>query len=246
MKKISIKIIGQGLPLVLVHGWGWNSDIWLPLAAKLAWRFQLFLVDIPCFDKFEDISKQLFPKLPSAAVWLGWSLGGMYAWWAAIHHPERITHLITVASSPKFCGKNNWPGIPVTTLEKFSQTFSNNPQKTLIDFLKLQLRGSEQQDIIFNAFKQPLEKKSSNDIPAFLKGLTLLKETDLRSDLTKITCPNLHIFGQNDTLISTKIIPFINKYTPLSHSVIIKRAGHIPFLTHPGDFIKNLYGFLKL
>ena len=34
--KLFIKSQGQGNPLILLHGWGFNGDIWHDIAARLA------------------------------------------------------------------------------------------------------------------------------------------------------------------------------------------------------------------
>ena len=120
-------------------------------------KFQLFLIDLPGFGKsplltddytFENIISLIFKHVPEKAAWLGWSLGGMIAWWAAIHYPEKVTRLITIASTPKFMSDSNWPGVSEVTLEKFSAALTTNYEKTLQDFLALQLRGSHDPALI--------------------------------------------------------------------------------------------------
>ena len=245
MTKIHVEIIGQGEPLVLVHGWGWHSGIWLPIVAHLQENFQLFLIDLPGFGKspvltsdyhFPAIFELLQPIIPPKAAWLGWSLGGTFAWWLAIHHPERVSSLITVATSPKFVSDPHWPGMAPEILEKFSQSLINNYQKTLEDFLTLQLRGSPQQDDLFQQLHPQLQLPQTA-LPALTGGLKLLHETNLRPQLKKTLCPSLHIFGQYDTLIPMRIIPLIQDELPNGQCEIIKRAGHIPFLTQAEEFL---------
>jgi pimeloyl-[acyl-carrier protein] methyl ester esterase len=151
-----------------------------------------------------------------------------------------VTKLINIASSPKFVADTDWPGVPLSTLEKFSQLLIENYQKTLADFLELQLRGSTQQETLLKTLHQQFSDTPKTALPALLGGLKLLKETDLRPELYKITCPSLHIFGQNDVLIPAAIIPFIIQQIPHARCEIIKRAGHIPFLTHTESFLKLL------
>jgi pimeloyl-[acyl-carrier protein] methyl ester esterase len=100
--QLLINRIGKGNPLILLHGWGWHSGIWQPLIPQLADYFELFLIDLPGFGKnasfdtsydIEAIANQLFQVVPEQATWLGWSLGGMIAWWVALHHPTKVTRL---------------------------------------------------------------------------------------------------------------------------------------------------------
>ncbi len=242
INKLHLEITGTGAPLVMLHGWGWDSGIWQPLVPILKKKYQLFLVDLPGFGKspvlttdykFETIAPLIFALVPTKATWLGWSLGGMLAWWITIHYPEKVSRLITVASSPKFVCDKNWPGVENKVLENFSTLLVSDYQKTLQDFLELQLRGSPKRQELFDKLKNQLLEKKQIALPALLGGLELLRETDLRQDLHKIKIPSLHIFGGHDTLVPAKIADLL----PQGRCEIIKRAGHMPFLSQQEEFI---------
>src|SRR5688572_28462426 len=102
MSYLHTDIRGQGFPLVLLHGWGFNSNIWQPLIPQLENKYQLFLIDLPGFGKsesilnysFDYIIPNLLAKTPKEAYWLGWSLGGLIAMAIAIHSPLRVKKLI--------------------------------------------------------------------------------------------------------------------------------------------------------
>lgn len=249
---LDIKIIGQGAPLILLHGWGWNSRIWEPLLPKLIPYYQLFLIDLPGCGKspdltnyyFENILTELSKITPAHATWLGWSLGGLLATGMAIHFPERVTKLITITSSPRFVQDTNWPGLKITHLQKFSELLRYDTKKTLQDFLALQLRGSPKQDELISALQIQLFCQNQTSLSALLGGLKLLCETDLRSDLKKIACPSLHIFGQLDTIVPNNIINILSPLMPKGRFEIIKRAGHIPFLSQQDIFLDLLNQFL--
>ena len=162
MKNIYLEVVGTGKPLVLIHGWGWHSGIWQPLIPQLAERYQLFLIDLPGCGKspltlteysFESIANLIFTVVPEQADWLGWSLGGMLAWWVAIHYPHKIKRLITVAASPRFVEDKDWPGMAIPTLEKFSAALQTQYETTLEDFLALQLRGHPDSAALFATLK---------------------------------------------------------------------------------------------
>lgn len=243
---LHLKVVGKGSPLVLLHGWGWHSAIWSPLIPHLADKFELFMPDLPGFGKnpiltstynLENIATLLLNEIPEEAIWLGWSLGGLIAWWIAAHYPERVTRLITVASSPKFISDENWPGIPAAVLEKFSLELQNNYQITLYDFLSLQLRGSPKNKALFTELKTQL---SPADSRALIGGLQLLKETDLRFNLQQIKIPSLHIFGSLDTIVPVKVTEHLKPLLFNGQCEIIKHAGHIPFLSNMKDFLNLL------
>lgn len=250
MTRLHIDIHGKGHPLIMLHGWGWHSGIWQPLLPQLQRKYQVFLIDLPGFGKspalsngyhFENIVPLLLEIAPPEAAWLGWSLGGLFAMWIAIYFPERVSHLITIASTPCFVRKENWPGIENATLEKFSQLLSLDHRKTLLDFLELQLRGSSQREQLFAELTPLL---SPADQSSLCGALQLLQNTDLRSELKKISCESLHIFGQLDTIVPSRIAPSLSSMLPQSRSSIIRHTGHMPFLTHTKDVLDLVDGFL--
>lgn len=250
MNKLHVTIVGKGPPLVLLHGWGWHSGIFFPLVPYLAEKFQLFLIDLPGFGNsslslenytFENVASLLFEHVPSKASWLGWSLGGLIAWWIAIHYPEKVTQLITVASTPKFTAAPEWPGVAEHTLEKFSHNLTQNYRGTLEDFLALQLRGSHQPNLIRELQDQIILTPPSA-LPALQKSLSLLQESDLRGELNNIIVPSIHFFGSIDTLVPVKIVNHLQEKMPAERCIIIKRAGHLLFLSHREEFLSYVLG----
>src|SRR6185312_10202812 len=116
----------------------------------------------------------LLQAAPPESAWLGWSLGGMIAWHIALHHPKRVTQLITVAASPKFVSTENWPGVALPTLKKFSRLLQEDYQKTLREFLELQLRGAPKSAELF-AQLQPQITHAPHALPALTASLNLLQ-----------------------------------------------------------------------
>ena len=47
MNKFDVSTMGKGPKLVLIHGWGSNSNIWIPITQKLSKMYKVYLVDIP-------------------------------------------------------------------------------------------------------------------------------------------------------------------------------------------------------
>ncbi len=243
---LHLTVIGKGAPLVLLHGWGWHSGIWSPLVPHLADKFQLFIPDLPGFGKspdltknytFDEIASNLFEIVPEKAAWLGWSLGGMLAWWVSVNYPERVTQLVTVAAAPKFTGDENWPGVPLSVLNQFSTRLINQYEETLSDFLLLQLRGSSENQALLAELKTQFSPMKTT---ALMGGLRLLCETDLRTDLSRIKIPSLHVFGGMDTLVPASVIASLKPLLVDGQCALIKRAGHIPFLSHTNEFLKLL------
>ena len=254
-KKLHVETIGAGPPLVLLHGWGWHSGIWDPLLPVLSKKFQVYSLDLPGFGKsplvtenyaIDAILPLILDAVPPKANWLGWSLGGLIAWHIAIHMPERVTQLITVASSPKFVQSPQWPGMRESTLQQFAHSLTTNYQQTLHDFLTLQLRGSAKNQVLFTQLQQQLARSKPTELPALLGGLALLEQIDLRNKLHQTPSKSLHIFGSHDVLVPAQVADLIQPQLPQGKCIIINRAGHIPFLSQTDVFLEALFSELNL
>ena len=173
-----VKKQGQGTPLVLLHGWGWNSAIWEPLVPELSKYYQVVMLDLPGFGQspleiddytFASIAPLVLECVPDKAIWLGWSLGGMLAFWLAINSPENVEKLITVSASPRFTEDSDWPGVALRTLNRFANALTSQYEKTMTDFLELQLRGSPQYDTLFPELRAKLFAHGTPEMKALHK-----------------------------------------------------------------------------
>ena len=44
---MNCRIVGKGKPLVLIHGWGMNSNVWNNIEADLSKYFKLIMINLP-------------------------------------------------------------------------------------------------------------------------------------------------------------------------------------------------------
>ncbi len=147
LRKPQIEKIGNGnQQLVLLHGWGWHSAIWQPILHHFAQAFTVHLIDLPGFGKnalqpfsytLENTLELLLDLTPRKRSMARLVMGGMLAWQIAIRYPERVSHLITFASSPKFLTTDNWPGVPPETMNQFTAALTHDLQRTLNRFFCL-------------------------------------------------------------------------------------------------------------
>jgi pimeloyl-ACP methyl ester carboxylesterase len=75
--------------------------------------------------------------VPEGALWLGWSLGGLFALQAALTRPD-LRGLVLAASSPRFVAAPDWPrGTPASALAGFADDLRNDYAGTIGRFLAL-------------------------------------------------------------------------------------------------------------
>ena len=234
---LHVRVYGQGTPLVLFHGWGFDGQIWQALMPALTARFTLYVVDLPGFGQSEhmdwDAFKQtLLQALPQAFAVLGWSLGGLFATRLAVDAPSRLTHVLNITATPRFIQEDHWPGVQSSVLAAFSDDVTTHPERTWKRFTRLQ--G------IQHAILPPVVGWSG-----LRAGLEVLQTWDLRALLPQLSMPVCYAFGQRDGIISPTLMPCMQARYPQFHYKLFHGAAHTPFLSHPGEFLTLLEDFLR-
>lgn len=251
---VSVERFGQGPDLVLLHGWGMNGAVWHGIVPALAARYRVHLVDLPGFGNsplageveysLPWLAEQVAAILPERCHLLGWSLGGLVASQLALNHPERLHSLITVASSPCFMAQGEWPGIAPKVLTGFNQMLAGDFKQTIERFLAIQAMGSEHARDDIRQLRHWLAERPAPQLAALEAGLGLLADVDLRDELVQLNLPWLRVYGRLDSLVPKASIPLLDERYPASRSVVLEKASHAPFISHPQQFIEIIEHFV--
>ncbi|EPC4026966.1 pimeloyl-ACP methyl ester esterase BioH [Aeromonas salmonicida] len=251
---VSVERFGQGPDLVLLHGWGMNGAVWHGIAQQLAAHYRLHLVDLPGFGNsplregsdysLPWLAEQIAIVLPQKCHLLGWSLGGLVASQLALTQPERLHSLITVASSPCFMARDEWPGIAPKVLTGFNQMLAGDFRQTIERFLAIQAMGSEHARDDIRQLRHWLAERPAPQFAALEAGLGLLADVDLRDELLQLSLPWLRVYGRLDSLVPKASIALLDECYPASHSVVLEKASHAPFISHPQQFVEIVRHFV--
>ena len=257
---------GSGAPLLLIHGWGMHGGMWGGVAEQLAKHFRVLAVDLPGhgFSVGRDSSRhsgdvgmnpdllmdslvdQLSAQFDEPLAVCGWSLGGQIALRWAMHHPQQISRMVLVASTPCFVRRPGWEcGMAAETLAEFAAALQQDYALTLRRFLALQVRGSERERELLAALRNALLSRGEPDLAALQSGLEILRDCDLRSVLSDIRQPALVVAGERDTLTPPQASHYLAAQMPNARLAAIKGAAHAPFLSHPDEFMMQLKKFME-
>ena len=239
---------GSGAPLILIHGWGNSTAIFAELMTQLP-DWHCLAPDLPGYGASTAAARvdlaalcndfiSWFDALGLEAVTLlGWSLGGMLAQELAARYPQRIERLILVATTPRFVSTPDWQhGLADSAVRALARDFKRAPVPTLESFWRLQFHGE-------GSLPAPLLPQVE---PATaLGGLELLRQVDLREELTKITMPTLVLHGSADIIIPIGAGRFLA--TTLPHALLheVGGCGHAPFLSAPVPVSAAIRQFLS-
>jgi pimeloyl-[acyl-carrier protein] methyl ester esterase len=248
---------GTGRDLVLIHGWGLHGGIWDALAGALASAHRVTRVDLPGHGRspplatrgslapLERWGEAVLAAAPAHADWLGWSLGGLIALWAAAHRPQRIGRLMLLATTPRFVRGPDWPdAMDPEVFDDFAASLSHAYRPTLLRFVALQTRGGEGARDDQRQLRTRLFERGEPHSQALAEGLAILRCTDLRAQLSGVTQPALVIAGARDTLIPAAASHALARALPHGRLMEIAGAGHAPFLSHGADLSHAVGTFL--
>lgn len=254
---VYVEAIGDGKPLVALHGWGMHGAMFHGVIENL--QRQVQLVDLPGhgyskpfsdannIDLYTDyLIEELELHLKDDMILLGWSMGGLLAQLIAVKLARQVSKLVLVTATPTFVNKHDWhDGVEKNVLDNFATDLLGDYEKTLARFLAIQFLGvNEQKKLLRQAKERVCARPSPN--PAMLEqGLALLINTDLREQLANIHCPSLVINGEHDSLIKTAAAACLAERIPNGRAVVIKGAGHAPFLSHASTFSGYLDRFIN-
>jgi pimeloyl-[acyl-carrier protein] methyl ester esterase len=260
-----VESVGSGAPLLLIHGWGMHGGVWSEVAQKLVADFRVHSIDLPGYGysvgrdssrlgddvgmnpdlQIDAIVDRLAVQFSEPLSVCGWSLGGQIALRWAAREPDKVRRLILVASTPCFAEREDWSfGMEKIILEKFAVELEQNHAATLRRFISLQLRGSENERELLALLRERLFSRGEPDMQALRAGLNVLRDADLRGELSGITQPTLVVAGERDKLTLPQASHYMAQAIPASRLVEVKGAAHAPFLSHPDNFIEQVKSFL--
>jgi pimeloyl-[acyl-carrier protein] methyl ester esterase len=162
----------HAINLVLVHGWGMNSEVWQPLLPYLQDDFHVTVI-----DGFEEDITAYLAIAPNVAIWCGWSLGGLLVLDIANQYPERVQAVVTIACNPCFVQRDDWPcAMSLLDFQQFQQGLTDNPSATLKRFIALQCLGSSSQKQDARFLQQQLAAQPLPSLSILQAGLAVLAQ----------------------------------------------------------------------
>ena len=159
LNKLLVKTSGLDLvednsvkTLMLLHGWGMNSQVWEPIREAFESRYHLLWVDLPGHGFNRHIEAQSLENMvaliadvtPENTHLIGWSLGGLVAQALVERVPHKIESMTLVTSTPRFSQDVNgdWQhAMTEEVLNRFAENVKQDTEKTLKGFIALQFIG---------------------------------------------------------------------------------------------------------
>lgn len=252
---LHVESVGQGRPVVLLHGWALHAGLFTPLMPALARSHRVLAADLPghghsaapatwTLDAVVDALARTFDAEGELDV-LGWSLGGLVALAWARAQPGRVRRLVLVGTSPRFVAGDGWPhAMAPVTLQRFADELRVAYRPTLQRFLTLQVQGSDDGKATLAALRHALHARGTPDPSVLSDALEVLGGADLRDAIPGIGQRTLVVAGDRDTLAPLGASRWLAAALPRATLVEIPGAAHAPFLSHRDAFVAAVLPFL--
>ena len=256
--------IGEGPPLVFVHGLSGCWQNWLEQLPEFSQSHRCIAVDLPGFGESpmpEDkitisgygrwLDALLEELGVEAAAVVGNSMGGFIGAEMAIKFPHRVERLVLVAAA----------GLSVERMRsdvglRALEATENMAQFAMARFLArseaLMKRPRGRRMMLWFVAAHPerlspaivAEQVKGANKAGFVPALDALTSYPIRNRLSDVGCPTLLVWGPKDMLVPIKDAYEFDRLIPESRLVIYEDTGHIPMLERPERFNDDLRAFL--
>ena len=234
---------------VFVHGWAMNSAVWDDCIAQLPDWIHAVVVDLPGHGTMKDVEakslddyvKSLVPLVHRPVLWVGWSLGGLAVLRLAELYPQRVASALLVATNPCFVTRNDWSNaVDERVFDQFGSDLKLNQKKTIRRFLALQVKGLPNAIDVVRQLQNSMNSRGQASTTALQTGLSILLETDLRSNINHIESPLYWMLGARDTLVPAELAKTLTAKYQQETVTLCENASHAPFISQRDEFIKQL------
>jgi pimeloyl-ACP methyl ester carboxylesterase len=258
--RIAYDIVGEGPPLVLINGLGYDRWMWHRMLPGLARHFRVLSFDNRGAGESDKPPGPYSAQLLAAdtvalmealgisrAHVMGHSMGGFIAQALALDYPERVDNLILAATN--FGGPHH---IPITPEAMAVLTDTTSPPlERLRRGIAVSCRSGfieDEADFVETwlhyRMTHPIDPAGYQAQLAI--GLSLLpEEASFEHHLSTIQAPTLILFGREDRVTPPGNAELLAKQIPDSRVVILPHAGHFFPFDAPDVAIEVVIAFLN-
>ena len=263
-----VNIMGQGYPLLLMHGGPGLDHTTLLSLQPLADQFTLIFYDHRCNGRSEgaEVSSMTFEDLTADAdalrqtlgfeKWavLGHSFGGNVALEYALRYPHRLSQLILMDTggdqwwvehnAPELLAKRGYSASSVNAARRF-YSGQLSPGEFLPTIMRFMSAYNYHNNLLAMAYDVVFGPHIKMRPEALIFGYNqLLKNWTVMDRLGEIQVPTLVLAGRQDFLFPTEHQAILADRLPNAHLEMIECAGHNPHMERPAEVIEIIKNFL--
>lgn len=260
--RLRVRGLGEGRPLVFVHGWAMSGDAFWPQEALASQGFQVILPDLRGFGGSSqgrlgagiDVMAGDVGDLCAAleledAIAVGWSMGASVLW-EALADPRlaaRFSGLVTIDMSPRVAPAPDWTlGLrngraAADAAKAAAEMIADWPAYCARFVARIPAEGADRPDLT-----APLARLALANCPQWCAAAwTSLTRHDARAALAAIALPTLAVHGADSRLYPPETAAHVAAASPNGQSCRLAGAGHAPHLEAAAAFNALLSDFAR-
>lgn len=234
---------GTGWPVVLLHAFPMNADMWRPQLERVpdGWRFVAPDMSGSTMDEMAGGVLRLLDDLEiERGVIGGLSMGGYVTFAAYRLAPERFSGMLLANTRAAADTPQAREGRQKMIAVAREQGAAAIAREMLPKLLGATTRAERPQ--VEAAVRQIVESRPPDAVAEALGAM--MERPDSTPGLERISSATLVITAEEDTLIPAKEIEAMQSRIPRSRLVLLRRAGHLSNLEAPDEFSQALADFL--
>ena len=256
MSQLHFEKVGQGAPLILLHGMGGAIRHWRPMIERLAPHYEIFAVDVLGHGASPkpEVRYDLDSITESLADWwlserggpvrvAGLSAGGGLALrWAEL---EPYTVRSIVALAPGGLGLAAETGVKMPDLPAVGPLLFGGDEDSVRQFWS---HATYRSGVLTEEFLQAEMASAVNpkDRGVLFSMLRNFPATALNMvrNLHRISCPTLVLWGAQDQILAPSQARVVTDAVAGSRSVLVEQCGHIMPWEQPQRLQDEMLAFL--
>jgi pimeloyl-ACP methyl ester carboxylesterase len=251
--EIAYWILGNGLPVVLLHPFPANHEFWIPVAEELSSRYRLILPDVRGHGESEigdgpatmakhaaDLRRVMEDAQVGRAPIIGVSIGGyiLFEFWR--RHRDRVAALglfNTKAPADNVEARAGRLQAANDVVERGTEPFLQSMVPRLLGKTTLETRP----DLVAGALGM-MRQMSPEDIAQVQRGMA--ERPDSIDTLKTINVPTLLVTGDEDILTGINEAELMRRHISGSQLRVIAKAGHYSPWEQPAEASRLIRQFL--
>jgi 2-succinyl-6-hydroxy-2,4-cyclohexadiene-1-carboxylate synthase len=256
------EVVGEGPPLLLLHGFSGSLENWAQHVRVFAQHFQVITLDLLGHGKTDAPDDALRFAMDKAAAdvvalldcldcaplhLLSYSMGGRLALYIALHYPDRTRSLILESASPGLERDEERTQRRISD-EALAQQIDATGIPAFVDYWEsIPLVHSQQQltQEVRQRLRQQRLKNSATGLANSLRGMGTGAQPDLWPQLAELKLPVMLIAGNLDEKF-LQINQRMAGQMPQAQIQVIADAGHSTHLEAPERFQQAVLNFLQI
>lgn len=253
--------VGEGRPLVFLHGWSMDQSLFAGQIALAAQGFRVIAPDLAGHQPgaprdetltirrlAEDLAALISAKDLHGAVVIGWSMGATVAFeLVARHSTGRLAALVSVDMTPMVPNAPDW-SLGLSSGQTLAETLAAS-ERMGPNWAAYAPKIAE---ALFVPGHDPESEtcRHAAAVCAAKDGATMaglwrsLVSADHRGTVVGLAVPILSIAGAKSRLYRPEVGRWIAAHAPRGRSVEIAEAGHAPHVEQPATFNAALMAFV--